>query len=112
MRHFFAEYTSTDFLEQPVPELKKLKPEFLGQAVPETKPPIGGNRLDRQITMQGYPIYAATANSQILSQAVRELAAAVPWGHHIRLLMKMKEPAARIYYLRAAAELGGPAMCC
>ena len=32
--------------------------------------------------------------------------AAVPWGHHVELLKKVKDPAARIYYLRATAQLG------
>jgi hypothetical protein len=104
MRQFFAEYTDPQFLEQAVPELRKLKAEFLGQAVPETNPPIRGNRPDCQETTPGYPVrefanVAAAANSSILSQAVRELAAAVPWVHHVKLLNKVKEPAARIYYL-------------
>ena len=42
----------------------------------------------------------------ILSQAVRDLLAAIPWGHHVNLLTKVKDPAARLYYLRATAQLG------
>ncbi len=30
----------------------------------------------------------------------------VPWGHHVELLKKIKDPAARVYYLRAIARLG------
>jgi predicted nuclease of restriction endonuclease-like (RecB) superfamily len=44
--------------------------------------------------------------SQILSQAVRELLASVPWGHHANLLTKIADPAARLYYLRATAQFG------
>jgi len=41
-----------------------------------------------------------------LSQAVRELIAAVPWGHHVNALAKLIDPAARLYYLRATARFG------
>lgn len=45
-------------------------------------------------------------NAEKLSQAVRELVALVPWGHHANLLAKVTDPAARLYYLRAAARFG------
>jgi predicted nuclease of restriction endonuclease-like (RecB) superfamily len=41
-----------------------------------------------------------------LSQAVRELVASIPWGHHANLLSKLTDPAARLYYLRATAQFG------
>ena len=41
-----------------------------------------------------------------LSQLVRELITAVPWGHHANVLAKLTDPAARIYYLRATAKFG------
>lgn len=44
--------------------------------------------------------------SKKLSQAVRELVAVVPWGHHANVLAKVTDPAARLYYLRATAQLG------
>jgi predicted nuclease of restriction endonuclease-like (RecB) superfamily len=37
---------------------------------------------------------------------LRQLVAEVPWGHHVELLKKIKAPAARLYYLRATAQLG------
>ena len=46
------------------------------------------------------------ASREILSQAVRELVAAVPWGHHANLLMRLNDPAARLFYLRAVAQFG------
>lgn len=46
------------------------------------------------------------AVTQILAQAVRELVAAVPWGHHVELMKKLNDPAARLYYLRATAQCG------
>jgi predicted nuclease of restriction endonuclease-like (RecB) superfamily len=41
-----------------------------------------------------------------LSQVVRELVSAVPWGHHANVLAKVTDPAARFYYLRATAQFG------
>ncbi len=41
-----------------------------------------------------------------LSQVVRELVSAVPWGHHANILAKISEPATRLYYLNATARFG------
>jgi predicted nuclease of restriction endonuclease-like (RecB) superfamily len=41
-----------------------------------------------------------------LSQLVRELITAVPWGHHANVLAKLTDPAARLYYLRVTARFG------
>jgi predicted nuclease of restriction endonuclease-like (RecB) superfamily len=41
-----------------------------------------------------------------LSQAVTELLAAVPWGHHVNALAGIADPAGRLYYIRAAAQFG------
>jgi len=53
----------------------------------------------------GNPASAPT-DPQFLSQAVRELVAAIPWGHHINQLATVTDPAARLYYLRATARFG------
>jgi predicted nuclease of restriction endonuclease-like (RecB) superfamily len=37
---------------------------------------------------------------------VRELVIAIPWGHHVELLNKIKDEGARLYYLRATARFG------
>jgi len=37
---------------------------------------------------------------------LRQLIAQVPWGHHRLILDKMSDPSARLYYLRATAQLG------
>ena len=60
-------------------------PEFLSHAVRESRIKRGGEKL---------------------SQAVRELLAAVPWGHHANALARVADPAARLYYLRAVAHFG------
>ena len=49
---------------------------------------------------------AREAEPQFLSQAVRELVASIPWGHHANVLAKVADPAARLYYLQATARLG------
>jgi len=45
-------------------------------------------------------------DAESLAQAVRELVASIPWGHHANILAKLADPAARLYYLRATAQLG------
>ncbi|MFH0879914.1 MAG: PDDEXK nuclease domain-containing protein [Lentisphaerota bacterium] len=47
-----------------------------------------------------------TPSPEELSQLVRELIAAVPWGHHANILAKFTDPAARLYYLQATARFG------
>jgi len=47
-----------------------------------------------------------TPSPELLSQFVRELVAAVPWGHHANILAKLTDPAARLYYLQATARFG------
>ena len=41
-----------------------------------------------------------------LAQAVRDLAATVPWGHHVFLIGRIKSPPELLYYLRATARFG------
>ena len=65
-------------------------PGFLSQAVKELK--LG----------EGDP----GKLSQAVRDAVMELVAAIPWGHHANLLAKLTDPAARLYYLRATAQFG------
>jgi predicted nuclease of restriction endonuclease-like (RecB) superfamily len=52
------------------------------------------------------PTRSGATSGGFLAQAVRELAASVPWGHHVFMLGKINDPAARLYYLRATAQLG------
>jgi len=37
---------------------------------------------------------------------LQQLVAEVPWGHHMLLLDRIKDPGGRLYYLRATAKLG------
>lgn len=47
-------------------------------------------------------LYQVHTSKEFLSQAVRELAASIPWGHHANVLAKVADPAARLYYLTEA----------
>ena len=46
------------------------------------------------------------ARGDKLSHSVRELLAAVPWGHHAKCARQSRRPAARLYYLHTAAQFG------
>ena len=56
----------------------------------------------REITKEEKP----APDPENLAQAVREMLAALPWGHHANALAKVADPAARLYYLQAAASFG------
>ena len=81
MRQLYLEYSSADFLAQAARELENPARPFLAQAVPEI---------------------AGTGSNRFLQQLVAE----IPWGHHVEVMKKVKDPAARLYYLRAVARFG------
>lgn len=56
----------------------------------------------RELNRQG----KTAPKGETLSQLVREMVAAVPWGHHANALAKLADPVARLYYLRATAHFG------
>ena len=64
-------------------------PTFLEQAVPE---------LSASEAESGQVV--------VHSQFVRDCLAPIPWGHHIEIMKKIKDPAARLWYLRATARFG------
>ncbi len=44
------------------------------------------------------------------SEKVQQLSGQVPWGHHLALVSKLDDPAAREFYVRRTLERGpGPA---
>jgi predicted nuclease of restriction endonuclease-like (RecB) superfamily len=67
-------------------------PDFLAQLVRDASVPKGAG--------------AVVPCSPELAQAVRDLVVDVPWGHHVNVLLKIEDPAARLYYLKASARLG------
>ena len=79
MKQFYLEHTA---------------PEFLAQVVREMAAKNSSPKKTRLPTQAK------------LAPAVREMAAAIPWGHHINVLAKVTDPAARLYYLRATAAFG------
>ena len=83
------------------------EPEFLQQAVAELrrKPGLSGF-LPQAVAEMGRAEILKQPAEETLSHAVRELVAAVPWGHHRFILDKLTAPAARIYYLRGTAQFG------
>jgi predicted nuclease of restriction endonuclease-like (RecB) superfamily len=91
MKQFYLSHTSPEFLSQAVRDLKLVE--------------IGTDKLTRP-AREIQNIARRASDPEFLSQAVRELIASVPWGHHVNLLTKVTDPAARIYYLRATAQLG------
>lgn len=93
MRQFFSEYSAAEFLEQLVQEMKKGGRRFLAQAVPELANPAHSSP-------------PAQPPAIVLEQLVQELLPAVPWGHHVEIVKKVKVPAARLWYLQATARLG------
>ena len=91
MRQFYSDCSSETFLAQAARVLKL--PNLLEQPVPEREETTSGTILEQAVPER-------------LSQAVRDLASIVPWGHHVVMMKKLKDPAARLYYLRATAKLG------
>ena len=59
-----------------------------------------------QVVREFNPAPAEPPTHEFLSQRVREIVALVPWGHHANILAQLTDPAARLYYLRATAQLG------
>jgi predicted nuclease of restriction endonuclease-like (RecB) superfamily len=96
-RQLYTEYTSPDFLEQAVPETPNSGHKMLEHSVPETK---------STAKTSGKRKATATLEQPVQESAARDLVATVPWGHHVELMKKVKDPSARIYYLRATARLG------
>ena len=83
------------------------EPEFLQQAVAELrrKPALSGF-LPQAVAEIGSAEILQQPAKDTLSLAVRELVAAVPWGHNRFIFDKLSDPAARLYYLRATAQFG------
>jgi predicted nuclease of restriction endonuclease-like (RecB) superfamily len=84
MRRFFEVYGTTDFLQQAAADLKNIPKNLRIRRQPVTKFESG----------------ADTANF------LQQLVAEIPWGHHLLILDKLNDPAARLYYLRATARFG------
>lgn len=86
MRRLYLAYSDESIWRQPVAKLLKSLSSGQGQIWPQAVAKLDENA-------------AAT-------EFLRQLVAQIPWGHHRLILDKMTDPAARLYYLRATAQLG------
>ena len=94
MRQFYAAFTEQDFLAQAARELGKNAPRQ------------SAHSSFKKATLEAQPCSAAGSDNAILAQAVRELAATVPWGHHVLLLGRIKPAPELLWYLHSTARLG------
>lgn len=109
MKQLYLTNTSDAFLAQLVREMQKMPGQFLRQPVEESVPPgdhTGTHEFFRLHAKELDPSKAASENVEFLSQAVREIVGLIPWGHHVFMMNKVQDPAARFYYLRATAQFG------
>jgi predicted nuclease of restriction endonuclease-like (RecB) superfamily len=88
MKRFFETYGDPEFLRQAVAEMGGRK--FWQQAV--AKLPRG----------EKWQLSASKLDSEFLQQLVAE----IPWGHHLLILNKSTDSAARLYYMLATAKFG------
>jgi predicted nuclease of restriction endonuclease-like (RecB) superfamily len=103
MRQFYATLSAPEFLAQAVREIKRNP--FLRQIVAEL-PSSGEKKKRRQSIAKSMQNRVERADSNILAQAVRELATTVPWEHHVVMLPQMKDPGEHLYYLHATTQFG------
>jgi predicted nuclease of restriction endonuclease-like (RecB) superfamily len=79
MKRFYLAYTDEAIWRQPVAKLRQ-----------HTK----------------WPQVVAKVGSETVIEILQKLIAEIPWGHNLLILNKLSDPAARLYYLRAAAQFG------
>jgi predicted nuclease of restriction endonuclease-like (RecB) superfamily len=98
MRRVYVEYACDPILQQLVEELptplkKRTLPRSMAElAVPSDLAPVRQQSVAK-LDGGGTP-----------SAFLQQLVAEIPWGHHLLLLDKVKDPAARLYYLRATTQ--------
>jgi hypothetical protein len=78
MRQFFVEHSTAEFLEQAVPELKRLRGRILEQPVPEPAPRSGFDQ-----------------SPEALSRQTKDLLTAIPWDQHLELQQTVRDPTER-----------------
>jgi predicted nuclease of restriction endonuclease-like (RecB) superfamily len=90
MRRVYLEYGRDPILQQLAEELEiKRGPAALEHPVQELR-------------IKARSSIGLAGGSKLLQQLVEE----IPWGQHLLLLDKVKDTAARLYYLRATAQFG------
>ena len=84
MRQFYKAYSSPGFLAEAVPA------SLHAEVSPKRS-------LNLEQPVQEIRVRKLRGGWKSLEQVVQEVFAAVPWGQHVELLKKVKEPAARLY---------------
>jgi predicted nuclease of restriction endonuclease-like (RecB) superfamily len=79
MKRFYLAYTDEVIWRQPVAKLRQ-----------HTK----------------WPQAVAKLGSETVIEILQQLIAKIPWGHNLLILNKLRDPAARLWYLQATARFG------
>lgn len=96
MRRLYEACSAPDFLSQVVREMSKsVQTPILQQPAAELE----------KSTIWPQPV-AKRGGDADLCQFLQQLVAEIPWGHHMMMLDKLTDPAARLWYLRATARFG------
>ena len=94
MRQFHLAYSNEEFLAQGVREMDKHPP----------RSKIG--KIARLASSEVAASTPTTGPGRFLAQAVRDLVASVPWGHHVLLIGRIKSAPKLLYYLKTTAQFG------
>ena len=86
MKRFYLAYSDESIWRQPVAKLSK--------------------SLSSDLNQNWRQVVAKLDQSPATTDFLRQLLAQIPWGQHLLILNKLTDPTARLYYLRATAQLG------
>ena len=106
MRQFYELHSCPEFLAQLARELtREGAGGFFSQAVREMEKTSDTPLLEQPVQEECGAILAQPV-PEFLAQVARETVSLLPWWHHVELMVKIKAPSARLYYLRATAQCG------
>ena len=98
MKRFYLAYTDEVIWRQPV---AKLAESTASRGLLIRRQPVAKLRQHTK-----WPQVVAKLGSETVIEILQQLIAEIPWGHNLLILNKLSDPAARLYYLRAAAQFG------
>jgi predicted nuclease of restriction endonuclease-like (RecB) superfamily len=98
MKRFCLAYTDEVIWRQPV---AKLAESTASRGLLIRRQPVAKLRQNTK-----WPQVVAKLGSETVIEILQQLIAEIPWGHNLLILNKLSDPAARLYYLRAAAQFG------
>ncbi|QQS03197.1 MAG: DUF1016 family protein [Fibrobacterota bacterium] len=76
-------------------------PDFLRQLVAESQPKVAAGKTSKTKSAPKGALNLVGSDT-----ILRQLVAEIPWGHHLLLMNKLSDAAARLYYLQATARFG------